>query len=277
MANLTTVVRSILAGTKTPVATTTEMKTALTTLYDFLTQLLGTDSTDKATARLNLGAIDRGGVRNVLINGDFRINQRGYAGGATAGANEYTFDRWRLITQGTSLSSAADGAGLTVTIPTGGLEQVVEGALINGGSYNVDWEGTATCTINGAATLKHGSVTLPADTNVSVKFFGGTLTRAMVTPGATGVWECRPLPLELLLALRYFEKPTEYGTFNGAASSNHSLAFLVPKRSPRTVTVTSISGTVTLVGGSTTAEQFTVTAAGTAGNRTFVWVADAEL
>jgi hypothetical protein len=277
MANLTTAIRSILTGTKTPAATQPEFRAAMATFYDFVTELLGTDSTNKAAARIALGTIDRGGLRNTVINADFRINQRGYAGGATVGANQYTYDRWRLITQGTSLSAAADGAGLAVTVPAGGLEQVIEGALIDGGLYSVDWTGTATCTIDGVAALKEASVTLTAGTNVSLKFFGGTLSRVLLTPGATGVWEARPLALELLLALRYFEQPSEYGIFNGGVNSEHTQRFLVAKRSPRTVTVTSQSGSVSLVGGTTNGDGFTVVGAGAAGNRIFSWFVDAEL
>lgn len=48
--------RDILDGTKLPATTTSDMKTALGSLRDYLAGLLGTDSTDKAAARAALGS-----------------------------------------------------------------------------------------------------------------------------------------------------------------------------------------------------------------------------
>lgn len=48
--------RNILDGTKVPATTTGDMKTALGSIYDFLSGLLGTDSTDKVAARAALAA-----------------------------------------------------------------------------------------------------------------------------------------------------------------------------------------------------------------------------
>lgn len=64
--------------------------------------------------------------KNLLINPLFLINQRGYVSGtATGGANQYTVDRWRVVTAGQNLTLS----GSQATAPAGGLEQVVEGVL----------------------------------------------------------------------------------------------------------------------------------------------------
>ncbi|MES2714062.1 MAG: hypothetical protein V4653_20975, partial [Pseudomonadota bacterium] len=76
------------------------------------------------------------GFRNLIINGNFNINQRAYVSGvATVGANQYTLDRWRVVTSGQNLTFAASGNGNLVTAPAGGVEQVVEGANVLGGTY----------------------------------------------------------------------------------------------------------------------------------------------
>ena len=53
-------------------------------------------------ANLNGGPL--AGFRNVIINGNPTINQRGYVSGtATSGANQYTLDRWRVVTSGPNI------------------------------------------------------------------------------------------------------------------------------------------------------------------------------
>ncbi len=59
---------------------------------------------------------------NLLANGDFLVNQRGFAGGALA-AGVYGPDRWKAGSVGCTLTLAADG---TATLSGGTLEQVIE-------------------------------------------------------------------------------------------------------------------------------------------------------
>lgn len=92
--------------------------------------------------------------RNKIINGNFGINQRGYVSGtATSGANQYTLDRWRVVISGQNLAFSTSGNGNSVTAPAGGIEQVIEGANIEGGTYTLSWTGTATAAINGSAIV----------------------------------------------------------------------------------------------------------------------------
>ena len=58
---------------------------------------------------------------NLLINSSFRVNQRGFAGGALA-EGVYSFDRWKGGPGGCTLTRAADG---TITL-IGALDQVVD-------------------------------------------------------------------------------------------------------------------------------------------------------
>lgn len=60
---------------------------------------------------------------NILINGDFQINQRAFAGGALANG-VYGFDRWKA-SGATSLTLA----GYVLTLASGEIAQVIEPAL----------------------------------------------------------------------------------------------------------------------------------------------------
>jgi Protein of unknown function (DUF2793) len=59
---------------------------------------------------------------NLLINADFNINQREFAGGNLV-ANSYGFDRWKAGGAGANLTVASDGI---VTLASGRIGQVVE-------------------------------------------------------------------------------------------------------------------------------------------------------
>jgi len=146
------------------------------------------------------------GFRNKIINGNFAINQRNYVSGAAVGAaNTYTLDRWRVVTSGQNVSFTTSGNGRTVTAPAGGLEQVIEGGSIEGGTYIINWTGTATCTVGGVARAKGATFTLTAGSNATVRFSGGTVSKVQLEPGlAVTVFEERPIGLELMLCRRYF-------------------------------------------------------------------------
>ena len=152
--------------------------------------------------------------RNLIINGSGRINQRVYtSGAATSGANEYTLDRWRVVTSGQSLTFTGTNAGRVMTAPAGGAEQVIEGANIAGGTYVLNWTGTATATVDGNAVAKGGTFTLTANTNATVRFTGGTFSEVQVEAGSVATpFEHRSIGEELALCQRYFCKTFDQGT-----------------------------------------------------------------
>lgn len=57
-------------------------------------------------------ALDQSSFKNLLINGDFAINQRSFAGGALA-AGVYGYDRWKAGTGGCNVTLS--GSVLTHT------------------------------------------------------------------------------------------------------------------------------------------------------------------
>jgi len=144
--------------------------------------------------------------RNKIINGNFGINQRAYVSGtATSGANQYTLDRWRVVTSGQNLTFSASGIGNIVTAPAGGIEQVIESLNIEGGTYTLSWTGTATGAVNGSAVSNGGQITLPANTNATIKFSSGTVSQVQLEAGSVATpFEQRPIGTELALCQRYY-------------------------------------------------------------------------
>lgn len=140
------------------------------------------------------------GARNLAINGDWRVNQRAFAGGALA-AGVYGHDRWR---------ADAGGANYTVsnrvaTIASGVLQQVIEGATITTGDHVINWEGSSPCTIDGVAKAKGDTVALTADTNCIMRFGVGTVGKIQLEMGAVPTaFEERHIGIESTLCRRYY-------------------------------------------------------------------------
>jgi hypothetical protein len=170
------------------------------------------------------------GLRNLLINSLFTINQRAYVSAtATTAANQYTVDRWCVVTSGQNLTFSATAGVGTATAPAGGLKQIIEGASIIGGTYTLSWTGTATATVNGTAVANGGTVTLTGGVNCPVIFSGGTVSEPQLEPGPVATpFEQRPIGLELSLCQRYFQvirgtdSPANNVTVGAGASSNAS-------------------------------------------------------
>lgn len=167
------------------------------------------DSTVTATGDVTVPSLNGGplaGMRNLLINGNPIINQRGYVSGtATTGANQYTLDRWRVVTSGQSITWADSNNVRTVTAPAGGVEQVVEGLSILSGTYTLSWTGTATATVDGSAVANGGQVTLTGGTNATVRFSSGTFSLAQFEVGTKATpFERRSYGQELALCQRYY-------------------------------------------------------------------------
>lgn len=179
--------------------------------------------------------------RNLLINTDFAdpVNQRSYVSGtATTAANQYTYDRWRVVTSGQALAWS-DGAFIA---PAGGLEQVVEGKMIpRSGVYALSWTGTATATVDGVAVAKGGTVTLTKGTNAAVRFSGGTVQYPQLEWGTRATaWEALPYDVTLARCWRYYELVVYGGRYWGAGISTglyEAAPFKVPKRVVPTITL----------------------------------------
>jgi hypothetical protein len=84
-------------------------------------------------------------IRNRVMNGNFRTNQRAYASAASLSSGAYAFDRWKATTASTTLTFTAAPQGQAVTINSGGsIAQVIERANLEAGTFTLSWAGTAT-------------------------------------------------------------------------------------------------------------------------------------
>jgi hypothetical protein len=185
------------------------------------------------------------GAGNLLINGTGRQNQRAYASGtATTTANQFTLDRWFVVTSGQNLVFTGTAAGYTMTAPAGGVSQVIEGANIVGGTYCLSWTGTATATVNGASVLNGGTVTLTAGSNATVKFSSGTFTQAQLEYGSVQTpYQWVDVATELKVCERYYqESPAQF--YASAVSSNFRVGPTWRTVMRATPTLTLASGTV---------------------------------
>ncbi len=167
---------------------------------------------------LNLG-------RNLLINGNFAINQRGYASGTVLGSSVYAHDRWRDYGGGNcGYSYTQNTPDTLVTIASGTLSQVVEAQNVAGGTYTLSWTGSApgyvgftpagsSYTLLGPFTSPHVVSGVPAGTQITVAFQAGTLGLVQLEAGTTPTpFERRPVGLEMALCLRYFERVVVSGS-----------------------------------------------------------------
>ncbi|MEQ1930347.1 MAG: DUF2793 domain-containing protein [Parvularculaceae bacterium] len=71
-----------------------------------------------------------GSAPNLLVNGDFQINQRGFGGGALS-AGAYGFDRWKAASGGANATLSS----YTLNLASGEIEQVVEPGLFGLASF----------------------------------------------------------------------------------------------------------------------------------------------
>ena len=204
------------------------------------------------------------GFKNLIINGDGRINQREYISGtATTTANEYTLDRWRVVTLGQNLTFSTTENVTTMTLPSGGIEQVIEGLNFGSGTYTISFvaTGDTVCTVDGVTKVSGDTFTLTGGTNATVKFSSasetGTVKLIQVESGTIATpFEQRPIGLELSLCQRYYEvvevgaTRVFYRTIIGALSAAFNLFYKTTKRTTPTLSTSGLSvsnGTIGVV------------------------------
>jgi hypothetical protein len=179
----------------------------------------------------NLGLVPAAssGMRNLLINPGFTINQRGYVSGtATTGASQYTVDRWYIPVSGQSLTWTDSVGVRTVTVPAGGILQPIEASAFPGTqTYTLSWGGTASASIYQVATgytavSNGGSVTIPGSTQTWVYFSSGTVSNPQLEPGPVATaFERRPIALELAMCKRYFQYVPFHALFVATIASQN--------------------------------------------------------
>jgi hypothetical protein len=167
---------------------------------------------------------------NLVINGNFAINQRKYVSAANLASGAYGFDRWKSNFTNTTLTftSAPQGQSLTIN-NQGGLQQIVERANIPAGDYVLSFSGTATARMYNVGDVEPSyaaspiSFTSDGSANVVVEFTasGGTKTLSQVKLEAgtspTGfVYSGGTIEAELANCQRYyfrFDAPNAFNIF----------------------------------------------------------------
>src|SRR6185503_4924626 len=162
------------------------MTDSTTTNYGWSYPTVGADSnTWGATLNSTIIAIDAQMAavagKNVLINGGFQINQRGYVSAATLASGSYGHDRFKAGASGGDYSFTQLSGPTTITIAANkSLIQVVQAGDVIGGSYVLSWTGTATARLTKNSATPSGNFAVSpltisgqtAGTTMSVEFTG---------------------------------------------------------------------------------------------------------
>ena len=158
---------------------------------------------DLVISTINGGAI---GTKNVIIDGNFNVNQRGVSGTVTLAAGAYGHDRWKGGASGCTYTFATSANVTTLTISAGSLVQVVEGLNLQSGTYTLSFSGTAQGKINGGSYSASGVTgTATGGTNMTIEFNTGTLSLVQLEKGSTATaFDVRPYGTELALCQRYY-------------------------------------------------------------------------
>lgn len=195
-------------------------------------------------------------MRNRVINGNFNINQRNWAGTVNLSAGVYGHDRWKAGSGGATYTFAASGADTTLTISAGTLQQVIEGSNLEGGTFTLSWTGTAQGKIGGGSLSSSpvsGTVTAGAD--LTIEFSTGTLGTVQLEAGSVATtFERRPIALEMAMCRRYFQL-AQFTVYKGSTGTNFagSLTNVYFERMRATPTV----GSTNRIGGTSQATTFT--------------------
>lgn len=199
------------------------------------------------------------GMKNLLINGSFMVNQRAFAGGALA-AGVYGFDRWKAGTGGCTVSVSAG-----VTSLTGPLIQVIEAPALAAVQVTISVNnpsGAIPVTIgDGGANTASGSIpagsgrqsvtlTVPAAVTGDVTLqlnpaSATTFSEVQVEIGAVATsFERRHIAFSTMLCCRYYWGGTLGSTQNqGSGTGVVNFGFPVIMRAVPTFTKTG-AGTV---------------------------------
>jgi hypothetical protein len=234
--------------------------------------------------------------KNLVINGNFAINQRAYSSGTSLGATEYGHDRWRGGASGGTYTFTQSYPYTTITITAGSLRQVIRDVDVVGGSYVLSWSGTATGRINSGsyASSPVTATGLSANTQIVVEFSTGTLGKVQFEQATSQTdFELVDFQTEKLRCFAYYFKTTDFASGNFFAGDVTSGAgyrslgrFPVPMIGTPSVTLSNAGavtgfgntpGTPDLITNMSYREARTATANATGSYYASVYTADAEI
>ncbi|MGM4891275.1 hypothetical protein [Tardiphaga sp. 839_C3_N1_4] len=202
---------------------------------------------------------------NILINPEFRINQRGYASAATLASGAKGHDRWKAGSSGGDYSFTQSAGPTQITIAANKtLMQVVEDKNVEGGTYTLSWTGTCQArfginTATPSGSYSAGPVTISGQTGgttMAVEFGNGasscTLGKVKLEAGAVASpYRMRSITAELSESYRYYWKLINgnddvAGTVRTGSDANVMIQYPVVMRANPTIAyVWAISGATT--------------------------------
>lgn len=169
--------------------------------------------------------------RNMLINSEMLINQRGFAGGALA-AGAYGYDRWKAGSGGCNVS--VNGSGV-ITHTSGPLVQIVEAPSgVYGGNVTLSVQdpsgsidvsvGGVTGTITAGGGRRGVTLAIPSSGsgNLTVQLTATNVTYRLPQlerGAAASAFDYRPQPVEIEHCKRYYEKSYPGAVKAGTATS----------------------------------------------------------
>lgn len=185
------------------------------------------------------------GFRNVVINGNLNINQRGVSGTVTLAAGIYGHDRFKAGAGGCTYTFATTNNVTTLTISAGTLQQVIEGINLQSGTYKLSWTGTAQGKVDAGAFGATGVTgTAVGGTNQTVEFNTGTLAKVQYEFGVTATaFETRSVGQELMLCQRYYEAGVGFGTQGYSTTATSITAYRAFSSVKRSLPTLVYSGT----------------------------------
>lgn len=128
--------------------------------------------------------INSGSKENLIINGNFSVNQRAKTGTVVLTAGQYGHDRFKAGAGGCTYTFATSNNITTLTISAGSLIQVVEGLNLESGDVCLSWIGTAQGKIGAGSYGASGIVgTAIGGTNLNIEFNSGTLSKVSLVQG----------------------------------------------------------------------------------------------
>lgn len=174
-----------------------------------ITALADAISATDAVTKQQLDAIadNPPGMKNLVLNSNFAINQRGVSGTVVLAAGAYGHDMWKAGASGCTYTFATSGGVNTLTISAGSLIQPIAGNTFRTGDHTLSWTGTAQGRVDAGSYAASGlTAALTGGTNSTIEFNTGTVSLVQLENGTIATpYEYPGYTLDLNRCERHYE------------------------------------------------------------------------